>query len=49
MRRFSLDFMFFTNNFWAGLSSDLIIEKELMRNMKSTCGLTRGRDMTEVQ
>ena len=38
-----------TDNFWASLSCDLVIEKEFMRNIKSTDGLTRGRGMTEVQ
>ena len=38
-----------TDNLWACLSSDLVIEKELMRNIKSTGGLTTGRCMTEVQ
>ena len=34
---------------WAGLSSDLIIEQVLMRSIKTTGGLTRGRGMTELQ
>ena len=34
---------------WAGLSSDLIIEQVLMRSMKTSGGLTRGRGMTEQQ
>jgi hypothetical protein len=34
---------------WAGLSTDLIIEQVLMRNMKTSGGLTRGRGMTEQQ
>lgn len=32
---------------WAGLSPDLVIEQVLMRGMKSTGGLTRGRGMSE--
>ena len=32
--------------FWAGLSTDLVIEQELMRSVKSVGGLTRGRGMT---
>lgn len=38
-----------TERFWAGLSSDLIIEQMLMRSLKTTGGLTRGRGMTESQ
>jgi hypothetical protein len=34
---------------WAGLSVDLIIEQVLMRSMKSSGGLIRGRGMTEQQ
>ena len=34
--------------FWAGLSSDLAIEQVLMRSLKTTGGLTRGRGMLEV-
>lgn len=33
--------------FWAGLSSDLVIEQVLMRSVKSRGGLTRGRGITE--
>ena len=36
-----------TNQFWAGLSCDLVIEQTLMRSLKSTCGLTHGSKMTE--
>ena len=36
-----------TDKFWAGLSSDLVIEQTLMRSVKSTGGLTRGRGMSE--
>ena len=38
-----------TDRFWAGLSADLAIEQVLMRSIKSTGGLTRGRGMTETQ
>ena len=34
---------------WAGLSTDLVIEQVLMRSMKTSGGLTRGRGMTEQQ
>ena len=34
---------------WAGLSTDLVIEQELMRSLKTTGGLTRGSRMTENQ
>ena len=36
-----------SNQCWAGLSSDLVIEQTLMRCLKSTGGLTRGSGMTE--
>ena len=32
-----------SERFWAELSSDLIIEQVLMRSVKTTGGLTRGR------
>ena len=38
-----------SDRLWAGLSSDLIIEHVLMRSMKTSGGLTRGRGMTEQQ
>ncbi|GFR73663.1 hypothetical protein ElyMa_003872900 [Elysia marginata] len=38
-----------TDRFWAGLSSDLIIEQVLIRCVKATEGLTRGRGMLESQ
>ena len=38
-----------SDRYWAGLSSDLIIEQVLMRSIKTTGGLTRGRGMTETQ
>ncbi|KAK6172757.1 hypothetical protein SNE40_016353 [Patella caerulea] len=38
-----------SDRFWAGLSADLVIEQVLMRSMKTTGGLTRGRGMAESQ
>lgn len=38
-----------SDRFWAGLSSDLVIEQVLMRSLKTTGGLTHGRGMTEKQ
>ena len=38
-----------TNQYWAGLGSDLVIEQTLMRSLKSTGGLTHGSGMTERQ
>ena len=38
-----------SDRYWAGLSSDLVIEQVLMRSMKTSGGLTRGRGMTEQQ
>ena len=38
-----------SDRFWAGLSTDLIIEQVLMRSVKTTGGLTRGRGMSETQ
>ena len=35
--------------YWAGLSTDLAIEHVLLRSMKTSGGLTRGRGMTETQ
>ena len=34
---------------WAGLSTDLMVERVLVRSMKTSGGLTRGRGMTEQQ
>ena len=31
-----------SNRYWAGLSTDLIIEQVLMRSLKTSGGLTRG-------
>ena len=36
-----------SNQCWAGISSDLVIEQTLMRSLKSTVGLTCGSGMTE--
>ncbi|KAG7168439.1 hypothetical protein Hamer_G002487 [Homarus americanus] len=36
-----------SNQCWAGLSSDLMIEQTLMRSLKSSGGLTHGSGMTE--
>jgi hypothetical protein len=36
-----------SDRYWAGLSSDLVIEKTMMKAIKSTGGLTRGRGITE--
>ncbi|VDI40711.1 Hypothetical predicted protein [Mytilus galloprovincialis] len=38
-----------SDRFWSGLSSDLVIEQVLMRCIKTTGGLTRGRRMTDAQ
>jgi len=38
-----------SDRFWAGLSTDLIIEQMLMRSIMSVGGLTRGRGMDESQ
>ncbi len=38
-----------SNRLWVGLSSDLVIEQVLMRSLKTSGGLTRGRGMTEQQ
>ncbi|MES9879832.1 MAG: hypothetical protein ABW185_03025 [Sedimenticola sp.] len=38
-----------TDRFWAGLSPDLVIEQVLMKSVKTTGGLTRGRGLTETQ
>ena len=38
-----------SDHYWAGLSSDLVIEQVLMRSMKRRGGLTRGRGKTEQQ
>ncbi|KAG1681449.1 hypothetical protein GQR58_011839 [Nymphon striatum] len=38
-----------SDQYWAGLSSDLVIEQTLMRSLKSQGGLTRGSGMSEHQ
>ncbi|KAG1678576.1 hypothetical protein GQR58_013380 [Nymphon striatum] len=38
-----------SDRYWAGLSTDLLIEQVLMRSVKTTGGLTRGRGMSEPQ
>ena len=38
-----------SDRYWAGLSTDLVIEQVLMKSLKSTGGLTRGRGMDEAQ
>ena len=38
-----------TDNYWAALSPDLVIEQTLMRSVKTSGGLTTGRGMTELQ
>ena len=38
-----------SDEYWAGLSTDLVIEQELMRSLKSTGRMTRGRGMDELQ
>ena len=38
-----------SDQYWAGIGSDLVIEQTLMRSLKSTWGLTRGSGMTEHQ
>jgi hypothetical protein len=35
-----------SDRFWAGLSTDLVIEQMLIRNLKTDIGLTRGLGMT---
>ena len=38
-----------TNQVWAGLGCDLVIEQTLMRSLKTSGGLTHGSKMTEDQ
>jgi len=38
-----------SNQFWAGLSSDLVIEQTLMRSLKTCGGLTRGSGLFDEQ
>ena len=36
-----------TDRFWAGLSPDLVIEQVLMRSVKTTGGMTRGKGLSD--
>ena len=38
-----------SDRYWAGLSTDIIIQQVFMCSMKTHGGLTRGRGMTEIQ
>ena len=38
-----------SDSFWAGVSTDLAIEQELMSSVKKTGGMTRRRAMTELE
>ena len=38
-----------TDQYWAGLGCDLVIEQALMRSLKTSGGLTRGSGMSEHQ
>ena len=38
-----------SDRYWAGLSTDLLIEQVVMRSAKTTGGLTRGHGMSESQ
>ena len=38
-----------SDRYWAGLSSDLVIEQVLMRSLKTTGGLIHGTGMSEIQ
>ena len=38
-----------SDQYWAGLGCDLVIEQALMRSLKTTGGLTRGSGMSEHQ
>ena len=38
-----------SDRLWPGLSTDLVIEQVLMRSLKTSGGLTRGRGFTEQQ
>ena len=37
-----------SDRYWSGLSSDLVIEQVIMRSLKTTGGLTRGRGFDEI-
>ena len=38
-----------SDRYWAGVSSDMLIEHTLMRSLKTLGGLPRGRGMDEIQ
>ncbi len=38
-----------SNHYWAGLSTDLVIEEVPVRSIKTSRGLTRGTGMTQTQ
>ena len=38
-----------TDQYWAGMGCDLVIEQALMRSLKTAGGLTRGSGMSEHQ
>lgn len=38
-----------SNRYWAGLSTDLVIEQVLMRSVKTTGGMTPGKGMSKYQ
>ena len=38
-----------SDRYWGGISTDLTIEQKLVRSVKTTGGLTRGKGMGEVQ
>lgn len=38
-----------SDRYWAGISTDLAIEQTLMRSLKTSGGMTRGKGMSEVQ
>ena len=38
-----------SDRYWAGISSDMLIEQTLMRSLKTSGGLTQGRGMDEIQ
>ena len=38
-----------SNRFWSGISLDLAIEQILMKSVKTTGGLTRGKGLSEAQ
>ena len=38
-----------SDRYWGGISTDLTIEQKLMRSVKTTGGLTRGKGMGELQ